>query len=101
MSNAAPLQPAPAVIEIDDARLAKASEYIEEEEGATSRYRGWLGAFTATLLVAMSLFHLYAAVDIVTAQVLRPGVCGWASLNWPAPCGRRWTSKTKAMPAKP
>ena len=71
MSNAAP-PPAPAVIEIDDARLAKASEYIEEEEGATSRYRGWLGGFTATLLVVMSLFHLYAAVDIVTAQVLRP-----------------------------
>ncbi len=72
MSNVAPPQPAPAVVEIDDARLAKANEFIEEDEGATSRYRGWLGAFTATLLVTMSLFHLYAAVDIVTAQVLRP-----------------------------
>jgi len=71
MSNAAP-PPAPGVIRIDDARLAKASEYIEEEEGATSRYRGWLGGFAATLLVVMSVFHLFAAVDIVIAQVLRP-----------------------------
>ena len=30
------------------------------------------GTSTTTLLVAMSLFHLYAAVDIVPAQVLRP-----------------------------
>ena len=64
--------PEPAVVVIDEARLAKATEFIEEEEGATNRYRGWLGRFTAALLVAMSVFHLYAAVDIVPAQVLRP-----------------------------
>lgn len=53
-------------------QLNKAIEFIEEEEGATSRYHGWLAAATTTLLVGMSLFHLYAAVDIVRAQVLRP-----------------------------
>lgn len=72
MSDNAPPGPAPTIVAIDGAALARASAYIEEEEGATSRYRGWLGGVTATLLVAMSLFHLFAAVDIVTAQVLRP-----------------------------
>ena len=72
MSDTTPRAQSPNVVLIDDARLAKANEFIEEDEGATSRYRGWLGGFTATLLVAMSLFHLYAAVDIVPAQVLRP-----------------------------
>ena len=63
---------APAVVAIDDERLKKAEAYIEEEEGAASRFRGWLGVLATTLLVVMSLFHLYAAVDIVPAQVLRP-----------------------------
>jgi TRAP transporter 4TM/12TM fusion protein len=60
--------------------LSKATEFIEEEEGATSRYAGWLAALTTTLLVGMSLFHLYAAVDIVPAQVLRPVHVGWILL---------------------
>ena len=72
--------PSPAVVAIDDARLSKAAEYIEEEEGATSRHRGLLGQVTATLLVVMSLFHLYAAVDIVPAQVLRPVHVGFTLL---------------------
>ena len=58
----------------------KAEAFIEEEEGATSRFRGWLGVVTTTLLVAMSLFHLYAAVDIVPAQVLRPVHVGFTLL---------------------
>jgi TRAP transporter 4TM/12TM fusion protein len=70
----------PIVVEIDDARLKKAEEFIEEEEGATSRFRGWLGYVTTTLLIVMSLFHLYAAVDIVTAQVLRPVHVGFMLL---------------------
>ena len=70
----------PITIEIDDARLKKAEEFIEEEEGATSRFRGWLGGLTTALLIAMSLFHLYAAVDIVTAQVLRPVHVGFVLL---------------------
>ena len=65
---------------VADDRLHKAAAYIEEEEGATSRYRGWLAQLTTALLVGMSLFHLYAAVDIVPAQVLRPVHVGWTLL---------------------
>ena len=57
---------------VTDEGLKKAEEFIEEEEGAVSRFRGWLGRATTILLVVMSLFHLYAAVEIVPAQVLRP-----------------------------
>ncbi|MCC6197786.1 MAG: TRAP transporter fused permease subunit [Burkholderiales bacterium] len=72
--------PQAASVVIDDARLAKAESFIEQEEGATSRHRGWLGHVTATLLVVMSLFHLYAAVEIVPAQVLRPVHVGFTLL---------------------
>ena len=61
-------------------RLQQAATYIEEEEGATSRYRGWLARLATALLVGMSLFHLYAAVEIVPAQVLRPVHVGWTLL---------------------
>ena len=61
-------------------RLQKATAYIEAEEGAASRYRGWLATFTTVLLVGMSLFHLYAALEIVPAQVLRPVHVGWTLL---------------------
>jgi len=73
---------APATTEplVTDEALKKAEEFIEEEEGAVSRFRGWLGGATTTLLVAMSLFHLYAAVDIVPAQVLRPVFVGFVLL---------------------
>jgi TRAP transporter 4TM/12TM fusion protein len=65
---------------VTDERLKKAEEFIEEEEGAVSRFRGWLGRATTTLLVVMSLFHLYAAVEIVPAQVLRPVHVGFVLL---------------------
>jgi TRAP transporter 4TM/12TM fusion protein len=51
---------------------AKAEEFLEQEEGATHRFKGWLGPVLTGLAVAVSLFHLYAAYDIVSAQVLRP-----------------------------
>ena len=54
------------------AELAAAARFIEEEEGAVSRFRGTLALGTTALLVVMSLFHLYAAVEIVPAAVLRP-----------------------------
>ncbi len=72
--------PDPATVTVDDARLAKAEAFIEEEEGATSRFHGWLAHLATFLLVAMSLFHLYAAVDIVPAQVLRPVHVGFTLL---------------------
>ena len=57
---------------VDAEALRKAEEYIEEEEGATNRLRGPLGAFVSALAVVMSVFHLYTAYAIVPAQVLRP-----------------------------
>jgi TRAP-type uncharacterized transport system fused permease subunit len=57
---------------VTDEQLRKAAAFVEEEEGAVSRFRGWLGRFTTVLLVVMSVFHLYAALEIVPAQVLRP-----------------------------
>ncbi|HTP98818.1 MAG TPA: TRAP transporter fused permease subunit [Casimicrobiaceae bacterium] len=72
--------PGPAPVVIDDARLAQAEAYIEEEEGVVSRHRGWFGLMTTILLVAMSIFHLYAAVEIVPAQVLRPVHVGFTLL---------------------
>jgi len=65
---------------VTDEGLKKAEELIEEEEGAVSRFRGWLGRATTVLLVAMSLYHLYAAVEIVPAQVLRPVHVGFVLL---------------------
>ena len=84
MTGAAQQEPragasAPAATVAED-RLQKATAYIEEEEGATSRYRGWLAQLTTVLLVGMSLFHLYAALEIVPAQVLRPVHVGWTLL---------------------
>jgi TRAP transporter 4TM/12TM fusion protein len=58
--------------EISADQLKKAEEFIEQEEGAVSHYRGWIETTIAVLLVAMSIFHLYAAVWIVPTAVLRP-----------------------------
>ena len=75
-------EPGSAAVEVrvSDEALRKAEQYIEEDEGAVSRYRGWLAGLTSILLVVMSLFHLYAAVGIVQAQVLRPVHVGFMLL---------------------
>ena len=52
--------------------LKKAEEFIEEEEGVHNRYGGALAVFLTGFAVVMSLFHLYAAVEIVPAYILRP-----------------------------
>ncbi len=109
MATQAPPAPAPA---ISEERLRKAVEYIEEDEGATSRYRGWLARLATLLLVGMSLFHLYAAVDIVPAQVLRPVHVGWVLLlvfllfpvasRYPQPAhvvGRRARGRRRSRPS--
>jgi len=57
---------------IDAEALRKAEEFIEEEEGRTNKLRGGLGAFVTAVAIVMSLFHLYSAYSIVTAQVMRP-----------------------------
>ncbi|MGA0033228.1 MAG: C4-dicarboxylate ABC transporter permease, partial [Burkholderiales bacterium] len=55
----------------DDARK-RVEELIEEEEGVHNRYTGALAAFITVAAVIMSLFHLYAAVEIVPSFMLRP-----------------------------
>ena len=57
---------------VTEAQLRKAEDYIEQEEGATHRFRGWLGIALSTVAVVMSLFHLYTAYAIVPTQTLRP-----------------------------
>ena len=42
--------------------LAKAEEFIEADEGALNRLSGTAGNIATTVAVAMSLFHLYAAI---------------------------------------
>jgi TRAP transporter 4TM/12TM fusion protein len=58
-----------------DAR-AKLERYLAEEEGAFNRLGGWVGTAIAGVAAAVSLFHLYAAFDIVPAHVLRPAHVG-------------------------
>ncbi|MCC6531876.1 MAG: TRAP transporter fused permease subunit [Burkholderiales bacterium] len=59
-------------IVITEEQLRKAEDFVEQEEGATHRFSGWLGASLAALAVVMSLFHLYAGYAIVPTQTLRP-----------------------------
>src|SRR3954465_4887540 len=51
--------------------LAKAEQYIEEEEGAINKLPGALGVMATALAVIMSVFHLYAAYGIMPTHVLR------------------------------
>jgi TRAP transporter 4TM/12TM fusion protein len=57
---------------VSDAALHKAEEYIEQEEGAANRHKGWLAAFVTLAAVVMSVFHLYTAYAIVPTYTLRP-----------------------------
>jgi TRAP transporter 4TM/12TM fusion protein len=50
--------------------------YVEAEEGAFNRLSGWTGLAIAAFAIAVSLFHLYAAYEIVPAHVLRPAHVG-------------------------
>src|SRR5947209_2904269 len=56
---------------ISDEALRKAEEFVEQEEGAANRLGGWAGIAVTAIAVAMTLFHLYAAYDIVPTQPLR------------------------------
>ncbi|MGE3869396.1 MAG: TRAP transporter permease [Pseudorhodoplanes sp.] len=56
---------------VEDERLRKAEEFIEQEEGATNRLTGWSATIVTAIAVAMSLFHLYAAYEIIPTQPLR------------------------------
>jgi TRAP transporter 4TM/12TM fusion protein len=58
--------------DIEAAALQKAEEYIEQEEGAANKLKGWLAAFVTLTAIVMSVFHLYTAYAIVPTQTLRP-----------------------------
>src|SRR3982751_1205302 len=58
--------------DLDAGALAKAEEYIEQEEGAANKLRGGLAVFITLVAVVMSAFHLYTAYAIVPTQTLRP-----------------------------
>jgi TRAP transporter 4TM/12TM fusion protein len=51
--------------------LRRAEELVQQEEGAANRLSGWAGMIVTAIAVAMTLFHLYAAYDIVPTQPLR------------------------------
>jgi TRAP transporter 4TM/12TM fusion protein len=55
----------------EDAR-EQIEKLVAEEEGAFNRLAGWAGLAIAAFAVLVSLFHLYAAYEIVPAHVLRP-----------------------------
>ncbi len=65
---------APGAIDVDFSQeaLHRAEEFIEAEEGATNKLKGWLGVFVVTVACVMSAFHLYTAYAIVPTQTLRP-----------------------------
>ena len=56
--------------------LSRAEKFVAQEEGVTSRHKGWLGDLLMWMLVAMSVFHLYAAYAIVPTTFLRPAHVG-------------------------
>ncbi|MCC6778794.1 MAG: TRAP transporter fused permease subunit [Hyphomicrobiales bacterium] len=47
---------------VSDEALRRAEEFVEAEEGAQNRLAGSAGRAVAAVAIAMSLFHLYAAV---------------------------------------
>jgi TRAP transporter 4TM/12TM fusion protein len=55
----------------EDAR-ERIEKLVEEEEGAFNRLGGPIGLAIAAFAIFVSLFHLYAALEIVPAHVLRP-----------------------------
>ncbi len=57
---------------VSEAALNKAEEFIEAEEGAANKLKGWLGIFVVVVAFVMSVFHLYTAYAIVPTQTLRP-----------------------------
>src|SRR6476469_7108069 len=56
---------------ISEEQLRKAEEFVQQEEGAANRLAGWVGVAVTGIAVVMTLFHLYAAYDIVPTQELR------------------------------
>jgi TRAP-type uncharacterized transport system fused permease subunit len=66
-----PVDPDDPLAQLSEEQLRRVEEFVEEEEGAFNRYKGWLAAFLTAVAVATSAFHLYAAYGIVPAPTLR------------------------------
>ena len=62
--------------EISEDALKAAEKFIEEDEGATNRVGGWIGKLLVGIAIASTVFHLYAAYDIIPTHILRPGHVG-------------------------
>jgi TRAP-type uncharacterized transport system fused permease subunit len=77
---------------VSDEALHKAEEFIEAEEGAANKLKGWLGAFIVAVAFVMSAFHLYTAYAIVPTQTLRPIHVGFVLFLCflVYPVARRW-----------
>ncbi|MFC2999000.1 TRAP transporter permease [Falsiroseomonas tokyonensis] len=71
MSTHSPLPPELAPGALDEATASRLETLIEEEEGAQNRFTGLLGLGAVAIALAMSLFHLWAAWDIVPTTTLR------------------------------
>src|ERR1044072_4025469 len=65
---------------VSEEALKKAEQFIEADEGAQNRLSGFAGNAAMSIAVAMSVFHLYAAIagawpfqnfPIITTQPLR------------------------------
>ena len=56
---------------VADATQEQLDAFIKEEEGNANDYRGPLAVFITLVAVALSIFHLYAAYEIVPTQELR------------------------------
>ncbi|NIO40458.1 MAG: TRAP transporter fused permease subunit, partial [Burkholderiales bacterium] len=50
---------------------ASAQRLVEEEEGSAASLTGWSKYLVTALAIGTSLFHLYAAYEVVSAPVLR------------------------------
>ena len=73
-------------VAVSSEALLRAEQYVEEEEGAANKLKGWLGGFIRLTAFIMSVFHLYAAYAIVPTQVLgrstSPSSCSSASWSF-------------------
>ncbi len=68
--------PGQAPAELTQDARERLEQLIEAEEGTFNRLSGWIGVAITAFAVAVSLFHLYAAFDVVPAHVLRPSHVG-------------------------
>jgi TRAP transporter 4TM/12TM fusion protein len=71
MNQASSSKPVTDIV-ISEEALHKAEEFIEAEEGAANKFKGWLAVFITLTAFIMSVFHLYTAYAIVPTQTLRP-----------------------------